>query len=163
MVRKLQILNSNHNRSGFSCGIQVLDSYIKERATQDIKRGICAVHVLSENETEIIGFYTLAPHAIHISTLPIEIAKKYPSDLPLSCWLIGRLAVDVKYQKQGIGKILLMDALNKILKLSEQAGGYCIAVDAKDECVKQFYMKYGFEPITTNPLRLFLPIKSIQF
>ena len=49
-------LYSYHNTAAFSCGVPILDSYIKERATQDIKRGICAVHILEEKDI-IIGFY----------------------------------------------------------------------------------------------------------
>jgi predicted GNAT family N-acyltransferase len=153
-------LHPNHDRASFSCGVPVLDSYLKERARLDVKRGLCGVHVLAEDKT-IIGFYTLSPCTMQLCSLPAETAKKFPSNLLLPCWLIGRLAVDTKFQKRHFGSHLLSDALYQIQLLSEQAGGYCTVVDAKNEQVKMFYKKYGFKPVLDDELRLYLPLSSI--
>jgi predicted GNAT family N-acyltransferase len=98
---------------------------------------------------------------MQLCSLPVEIAKKFPSNLLLPCWLIGRLAVDTKFQQQHFGSRLLSDALSQIQLLAEQAGGYCAVVDAKDEHVKVFYEKYGFKPVLDDELRLYLPLSSI--
>jgi predicted GNAT family N-acyltransferase len=153
-------LRAEHNRTSFSCGVPVLDSYLKERAKKDVKRGMCAVHVLAE-ETTIIGFYTLSPFTLKLTSLPVEVAKKYPSNMLLPCWLIGRLAVDLQFRRQNFGQVLLTDALYNVLTLAEKAGGYCVVVDAKNEEVKPFYIKYGFKPVIDDELRLYLPVSSI--
>jgi predicted N-acetyltransferase YhbS len=153
-------LKPEYDRTSFSCGVSVLDSYLKERARLDVKRGLCAVYVLAEG-TEIIGFYTLSAFTMHMESLPPEIAKKYPSNMLLPCWLIGRLAVDLKHQNQNIGQLLMVDALKNALALSRQAGGYCVVVDAKTKDVKPFYEKYGFKPVIGDELRLYLPLKTI--
>jgi predicted N-acetyltransferase YhbS len=93
--------------------------------------------------------------------LPAELAKKYPPNLLLPCWLLGRLAVDIKFQKQKIGRLLLVDVLKNTQALSKIAGAYCVVVDAKNETVKPFYEKYGFKPIIGNEMRLYLPIASL--
>jgi predicted GNAT family N-acyltransferase len=153
-------LHREYNRASFSCGVPALDSYLKERARLDVKRGICAVHVLAEENT-IIGFYTLSAFTLQLQDLPPAIAKKYPSNMLLPCWLIGRLAVDLNFQKQNFGQLLLADALNNVQMLVEKAGGYCVVVDAKGEGVKSFYEKYGFRSIIDDTLRLYLPISAI--
>jgi predicted GNAT family N-acyltransferase len=160
-MMKFSSLSSYHNSTAFSCGAPVLDSYLKERATQDIKRGICAVHVLDENDT-IIGFYTLSSYTLQLTDLPAAIARKYPRNLLLPCWLIGRLAVDLQFQGKRIGETLLMDALRRVTELAKNAGGYCVVVDAKDETVKPFYAKYGFKPIQDDSLRMYLPLSMIS-
>jgi hypothetical protein len=86
-------LRPEYKKSSFSCGVPVLDSWLKERARLDVKRGLCAVHVLVE-DTTIIGFYTLSAFTLQLQSLPPATAKKYPANLLLPCWLIGRLAVD---------------------------------------------------------------------
>jgi predicted GNAT family N-acyltransferase len=149
-----------YNRASFSCGVPALDSYLKERARLDVKRGLCAVHILAE-DTTIMGFYTLSAFTLQLQNLPPAIAKKYPSNMLLPCWLIGRLAVDAKFQKQNFGQLLLADALHNIKTLAEKAGGYCVIVDAKNEGVKPFYEKYGFRPVINDELRLYLPLSSI--
>jgi hypothetical protein len=113
-------LRPEYEKAAFSCGVPALDSYLKERARLDVKRGMCAVHVLTEGTT-IIGFYTLSAFTLQLQSLPREIAKKYPANMLLPCWLIGRLAVDLKFQKQNFGQILLADALQNIVTLSEKA------------------------------------------
>jgi predicted GNAT family N-acyltransferase len=153
-------LRPEYNRTSFSCGVPVLDSYLKERARLDVKRGLCAVHILAENTT-IVGFYTLSAFTLQLKSLPPAIAKKYPANMLLPCWLIGRLAIATKFQKQNFGQLLLTDALHNIKNLAEQAGGYCVIVDAKNEGVKLFYEKYGFRPVIDDELRLYLPLSSI--
>jgi GNAT superfamily N-acetyltransferase len=154
------VLKTTHDRSGFSCGNPILDSYIRERARKDIKRRMGQVYVLSDDAV-IIGFFTLSPSSIDVHILPPELAKKFPNNLPLPCWLLGRFAVDVRYQKQGLGKKLLGSALKRVKELSDQNGGYCIIVDAKDETAKQFYEHFGFHLVIGNKMRLYLPIDSI--
>ena len=149
-----------HDKSSFFCGVSVLDSYIKERARLDVKRGLCAVHVLAEGK-KILGFYTLSPFTMQLQSLPAELSRKYPRNLMLPCWLLGRLAVDNKYKCQRIGETLLMDAETRVLALSKEAGGYCLVVDAINQQVKPFYEKYGFKPVLDDYLRLYLPLASI--
>jgi hypothetical protein len=78
-------LRREYNRAAFSCGVPALDSYIKERARLDVKRGICAVHVLAEENT-IIGFYTLSAFTLQLQDLPPAIAKSIHQ---ICCFRVG--------------------------------------------------------------------------
>jgi GNAT superfamily N-acetyltransferase len=138
-----------------------LNAFLKEKARPYIKRGLCAVHVFSDNNA-IAGYYTLSASSVKPAKMPPEIARKYPRSLPVPCWILGRLAVDKKFQGQGIGEALLMAACGKVLEMSQNAGGWCLIVDAKDEKAKQFYLKYGFQQFPESPLRLYLPLSSIR-
>lgn len=153
-------LGKHHDKESFNCGVKELDEYLKRRASQDIKRRINSVYVLVDN-SEIIGFYTLSAFTVHFTDLPLEFAKKYPQNMLLPCWLIGRLAVDIKHHNQKFGETILMHALRKAKSLSEQVGGCLVILDAKNDGVKSFYLKYGFKPIINDELRLYLPTASI--
>jgi predicted GNAT family N-acyltransferase len=154
------ILSPEHNRNDFFCGESALDSYIKERARLDQKRRMCQVHVLEEGSA-IIGFYTLSAYAIDGATLPPKVAKKYPSKLKIPCSILGRLAVDSRYQGQHYGYQLLAHALALTQYISEQIGCFCVIVDAKNEKVRSFYIQYGFMPVVDDERRLYLPVDSI--
>lgn len=154
-------LDEKHDRTAFDCGVVELNSFLKHQATQYIKRGLCAVHVFSEGNA-IIGYYTLSPLTLAPSVLPDNVAKKYPQKLSIPCWLIGRLAVDIKHKGRGFGARLLMAAFSQVLQLEQSAGGYCLVVDAKNEGVKPFYLKFGFKQILDDALRLYLPVASIK-
>ena len=153
-------LDKTHNRISFDCGVAELNRFLQENALQFVKRGLCAVHILADENT-IIGYYALSASSFIAANLPESVAKKYPLRLPIPCWLLGKLAVDRRYQGQQFGKLLLMDALNHIVEMSKNAGGYCVVVDAKNAQAKAFYLKYGFVPFPNGDLRLYLPLASI--
>ncbi len=74
---------------------------------------------------------------------------------------IGKLAVDRAMQGEGLGKILLMECFRKAVRLSSEVGIFAIAVDALNEEVKAFYLKYGFTPLEDNQLSLFIPVRTV--
>jgi len=55
-------------------------------------------------------------------------------------------------QRQGFGRILLVDAMYKTLEISKNAGVIGLFVDAKDENAKNYYLQYGFCEFQDNSL-----------
>nr|WP_264159074.1 MULTISPECIES: GNAT family N-acetyltransferase [Burkholderia cepacia complex] len=104
-----------------------------------------------------MGYYALAATSVETDGMP---GAKLPRNV--SAVLLARLAVDVKYQGQGLGEDLLMHALDTVLTTAEAVGVQCVVVDAIDQHAAAFYLRYGFEPFTATPLRLFLPVATIR-
>jgi GNAT superfamily N-acetyltransferase len=157
------ILTSEHDRSIFSCGKEPLDNYIQKQATQDMKKKLAVVFVIAElNNNRVKGFYTLSNDSVPRDIAPPEIQKKIPqayTNLPVT--LLGRLAVDQNYRKQGLGEHLLLDALKRSYDLSKTSiGSIAVVVDPIDVEATAFYAKYGFI-ILPDSGRLFLPMKTI--
>lgn len=121
---------------------------------------MCSVTLLM-NGSRLAGFYSLSPFALSMQELPPELARKFPRNLLLPCWLVGRLAVDTDFQNRHYDSILLTDAMQRIKKLAAEAGGYGVVVDAKTEEIKPFYEHFGFREIQTGGLLLLLPVRSI--
>jgi len=98
MVNKLvvELLDRNHNRTGFDCGIGSLNRYLQHQAGQDMRRQISRVFVsrLPESKSQVLGDYTLSAVSINLSALPAKVTKKLPKH-PVPAALIGRLAVDL--------------------------------------------------------------------
>jgi ribosomal protein S18 acetylase RimI-like enzyme len=156
-------LNPTHDRTGFQCGVKTLDRYLKMQAKQDIKRRISRVFVATkpDNPKTAIGYYTLSTLSIKLNQLPEKLARKLPKH-PVPAALIGRLAVSNAAQGQGVGKMLLADAIKRTLAVSDQIAIYAIVVDAINENAKGFYEQFGFTRISDDSPRLFLPLKSIN-
>jgi predicted GNAT family N-acyltransferase len=154
-------LTKGHDRTRFECGVPELDLYLKNQAGQDRRRNLSSVFVLLENDKNVIGYYTLSQNAIATQELPEKTAKKLPSQRPISCTLLGRLAVDIHHQGQGFGRVLLFHALKKAAVISEEIAAFAVIVDAKDMRAKKFYEKYNFLELQHTPLRLFIPISGI--
>ncbi|GHS94559.1 N-acetyltransferase [Synergistales bacterium] len=155
-------LTKEHDRAGFECGVPELDFYLKNQAGQDMRRNLSSVIVLLEDDKTIVGYYTLSQNAITAQELPENVAKKLPAQRPVSCTLLGRLAVDVHHQGQGIGRILLFHALRKAAVISKEIAAFAVIVDAKDLQAKKFYEKYNFLELQHEPLRLFIPIRMLK-
>jgi len=156
-------LTSSCNKKEFSCGKDILDNYIQHQASQDIKRKLSACFVLVDNRANLIkGYYTLSNHSIPLDMIP-EIFKKHlpKSYSSLPATLLGRLAVDNRYQGQGIGKVLLIDALKRSFIISKSIGSFAVVVDPLDEVAENFYNKFGFIKLPDSG-KMFLPMKIIN-
>jgi ribosomal protein S18 acetylase RimI-like enzyme len=163
-VRKIELLAKSHDRDGFDCGSEPLNLYLKQTARQHAVRGISRTFVLVEDGASdpkpILGFFSLNICQIKSESLSTEEAKKLPRDV--SGIRLGRLAVAMEYQRQGIGKTLLVAAMGKFIEIFNTAGGIGLFVDAKDHDAKRYYEQFGFVPLSSNELELFLPVKTIR-
>jgi GNAT superfamily N-acetyltransferase len=155
---KAVAFDKSQQRQEFDCGIAELNRYVHQQMSQDAKRNIAAPFVLL-NENQVIGFYTLSASSVNVSDLPAALIKKLPKYPLVPVALLGRLAVDKNYQKQGLGDFLLMDALKRAVVLSEQIAIMAVVVDAINDSASRFYQQYGFEELTAN--RLFLPLQKL--
>lgn len=156
-------LNPKHRKKEFSCGKEMLDNYLLKQANQDIKRKLSVCFVLNDNETNLLkGYYTLANNSIPQKLIPSEFQKKLPkSYTSIPTTLLGRLAIDSRFQGKGIGKLLLIDALRKSYEISKSIGSFAVIVDPLDRDAKHFYKKYGFINLPDSG-KMFLPMKTIK-
>jgi predicted GNAT family N-acyltransferase len=155
-------LGLKHDRAAFSCGVEALDTYLQKQASQDAKKHAAAPFVLTPDGKTIAGYYTLSQYSIELGDVPGELAKKLPKYPLVSATLLGRLAISVDFRGKGLGEMLLMDALHRSLKLSEQVASTGVVVDAKDEAARAFYRKYGFVELPKIDKRLFLPMATVE-
>ncbi len=159
----IELLDKKHNREDFGCGKELLNNYLKNQAGQDVKRKLSACFVLMENETKFIqGYYTLSNNSIPLSSFSEEIQKKLPkSYTSIPTTLLGKLAIDKKYQGQGIGMILLIDALKRTYEISKEIGSFGIVVDPIDDEAKSFYQKYDFIELPDSK-KMFIATKTLK-
>jgi len=163
-VLKIELLAKSHDRDGFDCGSEPLNLFLKQTARQHGVRGISRTFVLVEGGASeakpILGFFSLNLCQLKSESLSAEEAKKLPRDV--SGIRVGRLAVAREYQRQGIGKTLLVAAMGKFIEIFNTAGGIGLFVDAKDREAKRYYEQFGFVSLPSNELELFLPVRTIQ-
>jgi len=158
---RIVLLEQAHNRSQFDCGNEMLNRYLTQQATQDVRRSLAQIYVLLANDNVVIGYYTINASMIEYANLPEPVRKNLPR-YPIPAALIGRFALDINYQGQGLARKLLGDALHRAVAMSKTIGIYAVIVDAKDETVAEFYRKLGFLELSDSSLHLYLPIKTIK-
>lgn len=138
---------------------------MKKQASQDAKRNLSRVHVMTTqaDPKTIVGYYTLSAVQIITNDLPEELRKGLPPQRPIGATLLGRLAIDNQFKGQGLGGILFLDALYKALKVSEESiASVGVMIDALHDTAKQFYLHYGAVAFVDQPFRLFVPMKTIR-
>jgi GNAT superfamily N-acetyltransferase len=157
----IEALDQTHERQAFRCGKPSLDAFLHNLVSQYEKRRLGKTYVaLARGEKKVLGYYTLASGAIAFKEIPVKAAKKLPRhSVPVA--LLARLAVDDSAKGQGLGKMLLIDALQRCVTLSEQLGIHAVEVDAIDEEAKAFYEKFGFVALNDGALHLYLPMTTI--
>ena len=150
-----------HDHSAFSCGSTELDRYLREFASQDVRRDVARVFVAIAAGRTVLGYYSLSAACFRRDDLPAEHAKRLPR-YPVPAALLGRLAVDESARGQGLGAHLLMDAIERVRLASEALGVHAVIVDALDDSAAAFYRKFGFLMFTEFERRLFLPMATIR-
>jgi GNAT superfamily N-acetyltransferase len=158
----IRLLDENHDRGSFTCGVGSLDCYLKTQAGQDLRRKANAVFVLSERSgpARLLGYYTLRAMAISHGNVP-ETAREHIPRYPLvSATLIGRLAVSKDRQGQRLGAVLLADALRRAFESAGTVGSSIVVADAIDEGAAGFYVAHGFVRLPDS-LRLALPMGCV--
>ncbi|HNB42568.1 MAG TPA: GNAT family N-acetyltransferase [Burkholderiaceae bacterium] len=153
-------LQSHHDTESFSCGDQVLDDWFRRTAKQHIRKGISRsfVAVDADMPNRVLGFYSLTAGEAETGSLPAALAKKLPRKIPIV--LLGRLAVSTQAQGNGIGGILLIDALQRAVRVAAEVGISAILVDAKNPRAVSFYQHFGFQVLPDSPRRLVLAIAT---
>ncbi len=159
---RIEPLGDQHNRTDFSCGVEALDRYLQKQAGQDASKHVAAVFVITPDAGTIAGFYTLSAHVISLSDLPDNVAKKLPRYPNVPATLLGRLAVSKNFRGRNIGELLLLDAFRRVLASTREVASAVVAVDAKDERAREFYLRHDFIPLPSHPNRLFYPVKAIE-
>jgi GNAT superfamily N-acetyltransferase len=160
--------SSLHDRDSFASGKNALDDFLKTKAARHMKAGISRTLVLSESapqasdKSRICAFFTIAPGSITRNNLPEQLAKRLPH-YPVPVFLIAQLAVHRDLQGQGLGKITLIKALEKLAAIHQQMHAHAVIVDCIDEEAAGFYRQFGFENLCQyqGRNRMFLPMKTV--
>jgi len=152
------LLTAEHRTDAFDCGQATLNTWLKRRALANQERGGSRTYVVCA-KGGVVAYYAISAGSIAHADAVGSVRRNMPEPIPVA--LLGRLAVDVSLQGQGIGKHLLQDAVARIAQASDVIGMRAIVVDALDEQAKSFYEQYGFTPSPISPFKLMVTIDAV--
>jgi GNAT superfamily N-acetyltransferase len=157
-----EALTRQHNRVGFDGGVAALNQYLHRYARQNHESGGAKtfVAVAPKAPTVVLGYYTISPGAIAFTKAPVALTKNLGRyEVPV--FRLGRLAVSVTMQGQGLGGDLLLAAGERALAVAREVGGVALAIDAKDHRAAEWYERFGAVRLLDDPLKLVLPLETI--
>ncbi len=154
----IELLNKQHKREDFDCGETSLNDFLKKYARQNSVKGFgrTFVAVLPE-EKKVLGYYTLSSGSVSFEIVPENVPR-----YPIPTVHLGRLATDITMRGNGLGELLLIDALERTILAADQLGVYAVELFAINENAKKFYLKYGFVPLRDDTQHLYLPIETLK-
>lgn len=137
--------SDRHDVSGFTCGEPSLDAWLREQAVPASVRHTARTWVWVDPSGAVVGYYALAAHKVARSAVPSRIGRGGPVEIPAV--LLARLALSTSLQGQGLGEVLVADALARIVEATRTVAARLVVVDALHERVARFYESLGFRRV----------------
>lgn len=160
MLEPARKLKANDHTEIFDCGQESLNAWLHRFAWMSQRAGAARTRVVCDSG-RIAGFYTLSVGSVEPDHSPDRVRKGLARH-PVPVMLVARLAVDRDYQRRGLGRALLKDALLRTRQAADIAGIRAVLVHAKDAAARDWYRSWDFEPSPTDPFHLFLLLKDFR-
>jgi predicted N-acetyltransferase YhbS len=156
----IEPLGPHHDRGAFCCGNATIDAFCRDRALKDHERFKVRVQVAcEEGSSAVVGFYSLCVSTLEANR--IFGLKKF-GKRPIPALYLAMVGVTQKHAGNGLGGELMRDAFKRTLYVAENAGAYCLWLQAVDEEKAAFYEHLQFERITKGKLDMFIAIDTIR-
>jgi len=160
MFRKPAPLGDHHRVDDFDSGKPSLDAFLKEMALYNQHQGYSRTFVVADADYRVVGYHSLCAGMISRENAPRQVkGHQAPKEIPVA--LLARLAVDRRYQGQGLGLALLRNALLSVISTAQLVAFRAVMVHALDDEAEMFYAKYGFRAAKGLERTLLLPTKDI--
>lgn len=153
------LLSDSHDVATFDCGDATLNDWLRRRARSNQREGSSRTWVVALAD-RVVAYYASSTAVVARAEATRRAARNQPDPLP--AMLLGRLAVDLDHQGEGLAAALLKHFLLTALEVAELTGVRLVLVHAKDDLASSFYRHFGFEPSPIDDLTLLLLIKDIQ-
>lgn len=146
----------------FDCGNNDINSFALSKAHKWAEQGRARVFASHfDNAPMGIGFYSLTFSTEEGNKLGGRGAQIY-KDQKVPIVYLGYLGVRRSYQRHGIGTILLIDALTRAYRVSNDVAFYGVALRSLNEKTTTFYERFGFGHIEKGEPMMMIPIWTIK-
>jgi len=159
-ARTVEKLRRDHLLDAFDCGQPDLNRWLIEHALQNQGSNAAQTYV-GVSDGVVAGYYSLAVGQVEFADAPGRLTKGLARH-PVPIMLLARLAVQKEWQKQGVGRALLRDAVLRTLQAADLAGIRALAVHSKDDAARRYYEQFDFVASPTDPLHLFVLLKDVR-
>ncbi len=153
------LLADHHELENFNFGEPSLDEWLKQRARANHASGASRAFVSCEGN-RVAGYYALSSSAVMAEMVPGRFRRNMPNPIPVV--LLGRLAIDKAWQRQGLGRALFRDSALRVSQAAEAIGVRGIVVHAISDEARKFYLALGFTECPGEPMTLVVTLQDIR-
>ena len=152
-------ITETHDVASFDCGVPVLNDWLQRRALANDRSGASRTYVLCQGN-QVVGYYCLSTGGVDHNVSPSQLRRNMPDPVPIV--VLGRLAVDRRFQNQKLGRILVRDAIVRAMQVATIAGAVALVVHAFSEGARRFYLTSGFLEFPQQPMTLYLMMRTVR-
>jgi predicted N-acetyltransferase YhbS len=153
---------ARHDVTAFGCGREPLDHWLRRSAGQGERRDSTRTFVATDDHDAVRGYYTLVAGEVEHGEATAAVRKGLPRHFPIPVAILARLAVDARWQKEGLGARLLHDALERICRAAQEVAVRAVVVHAIDDEAAGFYERFGFRALSTAPRTLMVTLAELR-
>ncbi len=140
------------DREGLECGRESVNQWFRRHAWRNQQSGASRTNVVCRGDGgAVAGFVALCAAQIEREFLPKAARRNQPDALPAV--LLAQLAVDGRWQGQGVARSLLWFALSISVRFSREIGCFGVITHPLDDGVRAFYQRFGFVDLPFDPRR----------
>jgi len=154
--------SKRHQVQSFGCGQPALDAWLQAYAGQSQRRDAARTFVTASGDGAVLGFYTLVAAQVEHASATAAVRRGMSKHFPIPVALLARLAVDGPYQGIGLGRSLLLDALRRVMRASDELAVRAVTVEALDQHAASFYQRFGFQPSALGPETLMVSLDVVR-
>lgn len=158
-LRAPEPLSDIHQLNAFTSGAPTLDGWLQRKARINQISGASRTYVICRGD-QVVGFYAVAAGSVSHDLLPRKLKQNMPDPIPVI--VLGRLAIDLTEQGNGLGRALLRDAVLRVSAAAHEVGIAAILVHALNDRAKAFYIGSGFAETAVEPMTLIARISDIK-
>lgn len=155
-------LASHHLVGMFNSGKQDIDSWLRDSALKASARDYSRTYVWQMHNNRVVAFFTLSTYSFSPDQLPKKWAHGEQRVVPAI--LLGKFALDLSLQGQGLSRLLIADVVTEVEKASQIAAARYLVVDALSPEIIGLYENFGFQRSLESGAgnnRLFARIKDL--
>ena len=142
-------LTARHDTEDFYSGEETLDTWLCERALVNMEASASRTYVICPSGScKVIGYYAICMGQIFSQEVVGSMRRNMPRQIPAV--ILGRLAIDQKWQGKGLGKALLQDAVQRSARAAKEVSARLLIVHAISAEAEAFYSHYGFIRLPTE-------------
>ncbi|MFQ6073434.1 MAG: GNAT family N-acetyltransferase [Methanosarcinales archaeon] len=147
IIDELQLIElaEDDDLSAFNSSSEDLNDFLKKDAWI-YQKNLMGKTFLCKYKENIVAYITLLTDSIKVKEIQNEDKEEKVHISYYPAVKIGRLAVDQRFEHQGIGTFLLKTAIGNAIELSKYAACRFVILDAKRESI-EFYKKQYFKLI----------------
>jgi len=143
---RVERLADHHQLGSFTCGVKALDDWLRYHALENQRRNLSRTFVLLDDGDRIVGYYALTMGGVRREALPSRYRKGLPP-YEIGMVLLARFAIADDRHGRGLGRDLLIEAIERAADAGTQVAARFIAVDPIDEDARAFYDKFAIRQI----------------